>query len=183
MGNSIRTTSNTQTTTNTTPAPFKAGDVVLCPSIGHDVYTLHPNGSDKGSKRLIIRIGDDSHGFYRDGRILPNDAMPSLFHDTPANRQAIETLYRGNPTSTDNIVMPAVTLASIASEIDGAGQALHDVSILLHMVYQEKITPLQAIAMTRLSHDATNAWADILYSNLESINQTLSSTRFGKGGE
>lgn len=178
MSNDNRTSLNTPSL-----ATFKAGDSVLCPSIGNNSYTLYPNGSDNDSTRLIIRSGDDSHGFYRDGRILPNDAMRSIFHDTPANRQAIETLYRGNPTSTDNIVMPAVTLASIASEIDGAGQALHDVSILLHMIYQEKITPLQAIAMTRLSHDATNAWAELLYSSLESINQTLSPTRFGKGGE
>ena len=85
-------------------------------------------------------------------------------------------------TSTDNIVMPAVTLASIASEIDGASQALHDVSILLHMIYQEKITPQQVIAMARLSHDATNAWAELLYSSLESINQTLSSSHLVKGG-
>ncbi len=183
MGNSISTNSNTQTTTNSKPATFKAGDAVLCPNLGNDSHILHANGNDKDSTRLVIRIGDDSHGFYRDGRILPNDAMPSLFHDTPANRQAIETLYRGNPNSTNDIAIPAVTLASIASEIDGAGQALHDVSILLHMIYQEKITPLQTIAMTRLSHDATNAWAEILYSTLESINQTLSSARFGKGGE
>ena len=183
MGNSIRTTSNNHTTTNPTQATFKAGDAVLCPSIGNAIYKLQPNGSDKNSTRLVIRDNDNSHGFYRDGRVLPNDPLPSIFHDTPANRQAIATLYRGNPNSTDDIAMPAVTLASIASEIDGAGQALHDVSILLHMIYQEKITPLQAIAMTRLSHDATNAWAELLYSSLESINQTLSSTRFGKGGE
>lgn len=182
MPNSISTTSNIQTASNTTPAIFKAGDAVLCPNLGSDSHTLHANGNDKDSTRLVIRIGGDSHGFYRDGRISPNDATPSIFHDTPANRQAIATLYRGNPNSTDDIAMPAVTLASIASEIDGAGQALHDVSILLHMIYQEKITPLQAIAMTRLSHDATNAWAEILYSSLESLNQTLSSTRFGQGG-
>lgn len=180
MGNSISTTSNTQT--NTTPATFKAGDSVLCPNLGSDSHTLHANGNDKDSTRLVIRIGGDSHGFYRDGRISPNDATPSIFHDTEANRQAIAILYSGHRNSTDNIVMPAATLASIASEIDCAGQALHDVSILLHMIYKEKITPQQVIAMTRLSHDATNAWAEILCSSLESINQTLSSTRFGQGG-
>lgn len=36
MPNSIRTTSNTLTATNTTLATLKAGDAVLCPSIGHD---------------------------------------------------------------------------------------------------------------------------------------------------
>lgn len=182
MGKSISTTSNIQTASNSTQATFKAGDAVLCPSIGNAIYKLQPNGSDKNSTRLVIRDNDNSHGFYRDGRVLPNDPLPSLFHDTEANRQAIATLYSGNITSTDNIVMPAATLASLASEIDCAGQALHDVSLLLHMIYKEKITPQQAIAMTRLSHDATNAWAEILYSSLESLNQTLSSTRFGQGG-
>lgn len=36
MANSIRTTSNTQATTNSPPATFKAGDAVLCPSIDND---------------------------------------------------------------------------------------------------------------------------------------------------
>ena len=36
MGKSIRTTSNTQTPTNSPPATFKAGDAVLCPSIDND---------------------------------------------------------------------------------------------------------------------------------------------------
>lgn len=181
MPKSIRTTSNTQTTTdNSTLAVFKAGDAVLCPSVGNGTYKLF---NDKDYGCLGFNANGKTYHYRTDGKVSRIDAAPSLFHDTPANRQAIATLYSGNPNSTDNIVMPAVTLASIASEIDGAGQALHDVSILLHMIYQEKITPLQAIAMTRLSHDATNAWADILYSNLESINQTLSSTRFGKGGE
>ena len=178
MPKSIRTTSNTQTTSNSTQATFKAGDAVLCPNLGNGAYKLF---NDKEYGCLGFNANGKTYHYRTDGKVSRIDGAPSIFHDTPANRQAIATLYSGNPNSTDDIAMPAVTLASIASEIDGAGQALHDVSILLHMIYQEKITPLQAIAMTRLSHDATNAWAEILYSSLESLNQTLSSTRFGKG--
>ena len=187
MGNSIRTTSNTQTPINSTPATFNAGDAVLCPSLNSSPFTLIDD--PYGNKMLAINHNGSYHYYDQQGYFVrasdteTDDCQPSLFYDTPANRQAIATLYSGNPNSTDNIVMPAVTLASIASEIDGAGQALHDVSILLHMIYQEKITPLQAIAMTRLSHDATNTWAELLYSSLEAVNQTLSSTRIGKAGK
>ena len=177
MGKSISTTSNTQT--NTTPATFKAGDSVLCPSVGSGTYQLF---NDKEYGCLGFTTNGKTYHYRNDGKVSRGDATPSIFHDTEANRQAIAILYSGHRNSTDNIVMPAATLASIASEIDCAGQALHDVSILLHMIYKEKITPQQVIAMTRLSHDATNAWAEILCSSLESINQTLSSTRFGQGG-
>ena len=88
-----------------------------------------------------------------------------------------------SPNDTEVILMPAMMLADIACDMEGAAQTLHDVSILLHMIHREKITPQQAIAMTRLSHDATNAWADLLHNHLEPINQTLSSTRFGKAGK
>lgn len=48
MPNSNRTTSNTQTTTNSTPATFKAGDSVLCPSFSP---TLTPDSFSKHAKR------------------------------------------------------------------------------------------------------------------------------------
>ena len=195
MGKSIRTTSNTQTTTNSTPATFKAGDAVLCPSIGHDVYTLHPNGSDKGSKRLVILIGDDYHSFCRDGRIFPTDALPSLFHDTQANRQAIATLYSGSQTSqrtviditeaADNevILIPSIRLSDIACDLTGAITVLNDIGALLHLIYKQEITPQQARSMARLSHDATDTWATVLYEQLESINDTLAMTGYSKEGK
>lgn len=195
MGKSIRTTSNTQTATNSTPATFKAGDAVLCPSIGHDVYTLHPNGSDKGSKRLVILIGDDYHSFCRDGRIFPTDALPSLFHDTQANRQAIATLYSGSQTSQrkvidtteadDNevVLISAFDLRDIACDINGAATALYDVGQLLALMHYNKIEAHTVPALARLAHDATDTWASLLYEKLESINDTLAMTRYGKEGK
>ena len=194
MPNSIRTTSNTQTTTNSTLATFKAGDSVLCPSIGNSSYTLYPNGSDNDSTRLIIRSGDNSHGFYRDGRIFPNDALPSLFHDTEANRQAIAMLYSGNQTNhrtvidtteaDDKIVitMSSHGLSHIASDIHGATNALHDVGYLLGLIYYGKIEGEAVKSMARLAHDATNTWEDILRTQLDIINEPLAMTGYSKVG-
>ncbi len=192
MGNSIRTTSNTQN--SPTLATFKAGDSVLCPSIGNSSYTLYPNGSDNDSTRLIIRSGDNSHGFYRDGRIFPNDALPSLFHDTEANRQAIATLYSGNQSSQrtvidtteadDNIVVTISShdLSHITSDIYGAANALHDVGYLLGLIYYGKIEGEAVKSMARLAHDATNTWEDILRTQLDIINEPLAMTGYSKVG-
>jgi hypothetical protein len=182
---------------NNMPATFKAGDAVLCPSIGNSSYTLYPNGSDKDSTRLIIRSDDDSHGFYRDGRVFPNDALPSLFHDTEANRQAIATLYNGRFTThtsqrtvidtteaDDNIVitMSSHDLSHIASDIYGAANALNDVGYLLGLVYYGKIEGEAVKSMTRLAHDATNTWEDILRTQLDIINKPLAMTGYSKVG-
>ncbi len=196
MGKSIRTTSNTQTTTNSTPATFKAGDAVLCPSIGNSSYTLHPNGGDQDSTRLVIRDGDSSYGFYRDGRIFPNDALPSIFHDTQANRQAIATLYSGNPNQTSQrkvidtteaddkevIVISSHGLSDIACNLTGTITVLNDIGALLHLIYSKEITPSQAMSMARLSHDAADTWANLLCSQLNIINEPLAMTRYGKEG-
>lgn len=177
-----------------TLATFKAGDSVLCPSIGNSSYTLYPNGSDNDSTRLIIRSGDNSHGFYRDGRIFPNDALPSLFHDTEANRQAIATLYSGNQSSQrtvidtteadDNIVVTISShdLSHIASDIYGAANALHDVGYLLGLIYYGKIEGEAVKSMARLAHDATNTWEDILRTQLDIINEPLAMTGYSKVG-
>ena len=183
---------------NNTPAIFKAGDAVLCPSIGNSSYTLYPNGSDKDRTRLIIRSGDDSHGFYRDGRVFPNDALPSLFHDTEANRQAIETLYRGNPipstsqrsiidtTSADDnevVLISSHDLSHIASDIYGAANTLHDVSQLLGLIHYGKIEGATIKSMARLAHDSADTWEDILHSQLDLINKPLMMTGYSKVGE
>lgn len=190
MPNSIRTTSNTQTTTNSTPATFKAGDSVLCPSIGNAIYKLQPNGSDKNSTRLVIRDNDNSHGFYRDGRVLPNDPLPSIFHDTPANRQAINALYGSKHqikiidcTAADDdevILMPSIMLSDIACDINAAATTLHDMGQLFHLIATRQIEPHAAIALARLSQDAADTWINLLYSQLDTINEPLAQTGFGK---
>ena len=192
MGKSIRTTSNTQTTNNTTPAIFKAGDSVLCPSVGNGTYKLVQKSKDC----LTINIGNVECLYRADGRAYHDDCyvLPSLFHDTPANRQAIATLYSGNQSSQRKVIdtteaddkeavlLSAFDLRDIACDINGAATALYDVGQLLALIHYEKIETHTVPAMARLAHDATDTWASLLYEKLERINDTLAMTGYGKEG-
>lgn len=193
MPNSIRTTSNTQTTTNSTPATFKAGDSVLCPSVGNGTYTL----VNKSKDCLTINIGNVECLYRADGRAYHDDCyvLPSLFHDTPANRQAIATLYSGNQSSQRTfidtteaddkqvILISAFDLSDIACDIDGAATALYDVGQLLALMHYNKIEAHTVPALARLAHDATDTWANLLYEKLEGINDTLAMTGYSKVGK
>ena len=197
MGNSIRTTSNTQNTP--TLATFKAGDSVLCPSLSFTSFVL--TADPYGKRELLALTHDDSHFYYDDkGYFVPSrdtetgDYQPSLFHDTPANRQAIAMLYSGNQTNhrtvidtteaDDKIVitMSSHGLSHIASDIHGAANALHDVGYLLGLIYYGKIEGETVKSMARLSHDATSTWAEILYAQLDIINEPLAMTGYSKVG-
>jgi len=192
MPNSIRTTSNTQTTTNGTPATFKAGDSVLCPSVGSGAYTLIQKSKDC----LTINIGNVECLYRADGRAYHDDcyALPQLFHDTPANRQAIATLYNGSQSSQRKVIdtteaddkeavlLSAFDLRDIACDINGAATALYDVGQLLALIHYGKIETHTVPAMARLAHDATDTWASLLYEKLERINDTLALTGYGKEG-
>ena len=194
MPNSIRTTSNTQTTTNSTPATFKAGDSVLWAAVSNDTYKLQ-SSSDKRGNRLVIRHANIEYSFDTDGRSSPDDALPSLFHDTPANRQAIATLYSGSQTSQRTIIdtteaddkqvvlISAFDLSDIACDIDGATTALYDVGQLLALMHYDKIEAHTVPALARLAHDATDTWASLLYEKLEGINDTLAMTGYSKVGK
>lgn len=199
MGKSIRTTSNTQTTTNSTPATFKAGDSVLCPSLSLNPFVLH---NDPYGKRELLAINHDGSYFYydRNGYFVhanqneTDDFQPSLFADTPANRQAIATLYNGSQSSQrkvidtteadDNVVvtMSSHGLSHITSDIYGAANALHDVGYLLGLIYYGKIEGEAVKSMARLAHDATNTWEDILRTQLDIINEPLAMTGYSKVG-
>lgn len=189
MPNSIRTTSNTATATNATPAPFKAGDRVLWAAVSLDTYKLQAS-----SDRLVIHHADIEYSFDADGRASHDDALPSLFHDTPANRQAIATLYGNSAprptqkvidvTALDDdevIIMPSIMLADAACDIDGAIKILNDVGALLNLIYRKEITHSQAISLARLTHDSTETWADLLCSQLNALNEPLELTRFCTG--
>lgn len=192
MPNSIRTTSNTQTTTNHAPATFKAGDSVLCPSVGSGTYTLVQKSKDC----LTINIGNVECLYRADGRAYHDDcyALPQLFHDTPANRQAIATLYNGNQSNQRKVIdtteaddkeavlISAFDLRDIACDINGAATALYDVGQLLALIHYGKIETHTVPAMARLAHDATDTWASLLYEKLERINDTLAMTGYGKEG-
>ena len=193
MPNSIRTTSNTQTTTNSTPATFKAGDSVLCPSVGNGTYTL----VNKSKDCLTINIGNVECLYRADGRAYNDDCyvLPSLFHDTPANRQAIATLYSGIPTSQRTIIdtteaddkevilISAFDLSDIACDIESAAVVISDIGKLLALIHYEKIDANTAISMARLTHDTTETWHELLQSQLGSIKKTLAMTRYGKEGK
>ena len=190
MGKSISTTSNTQTTTNSTLATFKAGDSVLCPSVGNDTYTLVKKSKDC----LTINIGNVECLYRADGRAYHDDdyVLPSLFHDTPANRQAIATLYSGNQrkvidtTGADDnevILISSFDLVDIACDIQKASSVISDIGKLLGLIHYEKIDANTAISMARLTHDTTETWHNILQSRLDDINDTLAMTRYSKVGK
>lgn len=197
MGNSIRTTSKTTTPTlATNQAIFAIGDVVLCPSLSSEPFTLIV-----GQRDLLALTHDGSYFYYDvQGYFISasdtetGDYRPNLFHDTPANRQAIATLYSNTSTTQsiqrkviditeadddEVILIPSIELSHTACDIGGAIGLLNDVGMLLWMIYQEKMTPSQAASMARLSHDSTDTWADLLSSRLNTINKSLAQTTFG----
>ena len=190
MPNSIRTTSNTQTTTNHAPATFKAGDSVLCPSVGSSTYKLVQKSKDC----LTINIGNVECLYRADGRAYHDDcyALPQLFHDTKANRQAIATLYNGSHTSQRTVIditeaddkeavlISAFDLRDIACDIDSAATVISDIGKLLALIHYEKIDTHTAISMARLTHDTTETWANLLQTQLKSINDTLAMTAYAK---
>ena len=175
---------------NTTPATFKAGDSVLCPSVSNAAYKLF---NDKEYGCLGFTLNGNTYHYRDDGKVSRDDALPSLFHDTQASRQAINTLY-GNQTSqrtviditepNDNevIVMSSFELSDIACDLESAAVVISDIGKLLALIHYEKIEPHVAISMARLTHDAAETWHGLLQSQLGSIKETLAMTHYGKEG-
>ena len=181
-------------------ATFKAGNSVLCPSLSSSPFVLT---DDPYGKRNNLTLEFEGSYFYYDGngyfiRASQNetgDFQPSLYHDTPANRQAIATLYSGSqssqrtvidttaPNDDEVILISSHDLSHIACDINGAATALYDVGQLLALIHYDKIEAHTVPALARLAHDATDTWASVLYEQLESINDTLSMTGYGKEGE
>lgn len=197
MPNSTRTTSSTQATANTTLATFKAGDNVLCPSLSINPFVLSNNTR---SKRNLLSLTHDGSYFYYDEKGYfvsacdkeTGDYQPSLFHDTPANRAAITTLYAVpgktaikliDLTDHDDdevILMSSCMLSDTACEVLGAAEVMHDIGQLLYLIYNEEISPNQAKSMARLAHDTTDRWDSILSHLLDTLNKPLEQTAFGK---
>ncbi|MGE6327834.1 hypothetical protein [Psychrobacter pacificensis] len=200
MPKSIRTTSNTQTTTNHTPATFKAGDSVLCPSLSLTSFVLT---ADPYGKRDLLALTHDGSNFYYDEKgysvsasdTETGDYQPSLFHDTPANRQAIATLYSGSHTSQRKVIdttvpdddevilMSSHDLSDITCDMQGAATVLDDIGHLLWLIYTGKIETNTAVSMARITHDSTNAWTELLLSKVKEIKEPLAMTSYSKGGE
>lgn len=134
MGNSISTTSNTQTTTNSTPA--------------HQAL----NGSHDDGLSIV----------------------------QTSQRKVIDLT---SPNDDEVILISSHDLSHIACDINGAATALYDVGQLLALIHYDKIEAHTVPALARLAHDATDTWASVLYEQLESINDTLAMTGYGKEGK
>ena len=88
-----------------------------------------------------------------------------------------------SPDDDEVILIPSHMLSHIACDINGAATALYDVGQLLALIHYDKIDAHTVPALARLAHDATDTWASLLYEKLESINDTLAMTRYGKEGK
>lgn len=112
MDNSNTTASINTSKSTTTPkfipaasqATFAIGDVVLCPSLSSQPFELTADPYGKRDELTLTFEGSyfyyDANGcFIRADDHETGDFQPSLYHNTPANQQAINTLY-GNTSST-----------------------------------------------------------------------------------
>jgi hypothetical protein len=160
--------------------------------VGNGTYKLVQKSKDC----LTINIGNVECLYRADGRAYHDDSyvLPSLFHDTPANRQAIATLYSVNQTSQRTVIditeadddevilMSAFDLSDIVCDIESAATVISDIGKLLALIHYEKIDTSTAISMARLTHDTTVTWDDLLQRQVSSIKETLAMTRYGKEG-
>lgn len=204
MPKSIRTTSKTTTSTLAiNQAIFAIGHVVLCPSLSSEPFTLIADPC--GQRDLLALSYDGSYHYYdaqgyyiRDNDNETANHQTSLFHDTLANRQAINTLY-GNTCTTKSsqrnvidttdgsddevILLTSGTVSNAACEVYGAAEALDDVSSLLGLIYNGNISQGQAVSLARIAQVTADTWSEILQLQLAKLNEQLSYSKFGKVGE
>jgi hypothetical protein len=194
MPNPIRTSSKTKAADNSTPAPFKAGDAVLCPFVGNDSYQLFV---DDEHGILSFIAGVNKYHTRADGKQSPNDKSPSIFHDTSSNRQIIDALYSQNTpkpsqrtvidtTSADDkeaVLINSFVVSNNACEAYGAAETMDDISSLLGLIYTGKVCEEDAKSLARLTQTTVDTWAEILHSQVERVNEILALTKFSKVGE
>ncbi|WP_372886098.1 hypothetical protein [Psychrobacter sp.] len=204
MGNSIRTTSKTTTPTlATNQATFAIGDVVLCPSLSNQPFELTADPYGKRDELALAYDGSylyyDAQGFFiKVSDDETGDRQPSLFHNTSANQQAINTLY-GNTSITQSsqrtvidttdisddevVLLQSFKLSNNTSEVHGAAEVLDDISSLLRLIYKGEIRQEEAKSLARLTQTAADTWSEILYTQVEKMNEILALTNFNKVGE
>lgn len=180
---------------------FDIGDVVLCPSLSDQPFKLT---ADPYGKRDELTLAYDGSYFYYDAQGFfvktsddeTGDHQPSLFHNTPANQQAINTLY-GNvthssqrkiidTTSVDDdevVLLKSSKISNNAGELSGTIDVLDDISSLLGLIYNSKLDQSDTKSLARLTQTAVDTWAEILNSQLERLNEVLTLTKFAKVGE
>jgi len=204
MGNSIRTSSkNTTSTLATNQTTFDIGDVVLCPSLSIEPFTL--TADPYGKRNDLTLAFDGSYHYYNvQGYFVKasdtetGDHQPSLFHDTPANRQAVNTLYGNTSTSTSSqrkvidttsaddkeaVLINSFVVSNNACEAYGAAETMDDISSLLGLIYTGKVCEEDAKSLARLTQTTVDTWAEILHSQVERVNEILALTKFSKVGE
>ena len=206
--------SNTTASINTSKSPttpkfitaasqttFDIGDVVLCPSLSNSPFALT---DDPTGKRDLLALTHDGSYFYYDDKgyfvsardTETGDYQPSLYHNTPANQQAINTLYGNtsanqssqrqviNTNSADEIVLlKSFKLSNNTSEVHGAAEVLDDISSLLGLIYRGEIRQENTRSLARLTQIAAETWSEILYTQVEKMNEILALTNFNKVGE
>lgn len=202
MGNSIRTISKTTNSTlNASQTKFDIGDVVLCPSLSSSPFAL--TADPYGQRNLLALTHDGSYFYYDEQGYFVSasdtetgDYQPSLYHNTPANQQAINTLY-GNgtqssqrkvidTTSADDdevVLLKSSKISNNAGELNGAIDVLDDMSLLLGLIYNSKLDQADTKSLARLTQTAVDTWAEILNSQLERLNEVLTLTKLAKVGE
>lgn len=206
MPKSIRTTSNTNTPKFISAAnqtTFDIGDVVLCPSLSSFPFALTNDPTGKRDGLMIIHDGShfyyDSNGcFIRANNHETDDYQPSLYHNTPANQQAINTLYSKtsttqssqrqiiDTTSADDeevVLIKSFTISNNTCEVYGAAESLDDISLLLGLICSGKVCQESIKSLARLTQTTVDAWAEILHSQVERTKEVLTLTKFGKVGE
>ena len=104
--------------------------------------------------------------------------MRNSIKTTQASQRKVIDLT--NQDDDEVILMPSIMLSDIACDINNAATVLHDLGQLLHLIATRQIEPHAAIALARLSQDAADTWINLLYSQLEIINEPLAQTGFGK---
>ena len=68
---------------------FKENDKVYCPILGSDIYTL-------GRTDLLthpVTIVNSAHCFTEEGKLNPDEFVPSLFRVNEANHAKLESFY------------------------------------------------------------------------------------------
>lgn len=191
---SINTSKSTTTPKTASLATFKAGDAVLCPRFGSDSYQLFTDDEDGF---LSFIVGVNKFHTRADGKLSPDHKSPSIFHDTPSNRQTITALYNQaastssqrkviDTTSADDdevVLIKSSKILNNAGELNGVIDVLDDMSSLLGLIYSGNITQEDSKSLARLTQTTVDTWAEILNSQLERLNEVLTLTKFIRAGE
>lgn len=207
MPNSICTTSKSATIPKIAPATnqttFDIGDVVLCPSLSSRPFELTADPYGKRDLLTIAHEGsyhyyDEQGYFVRADDHETGDFQPSLYHNTPANQQAINTLYGHtsatqssqrkliDTTSADDdevVLINSSKILNNTGELRGVIDVLDDMSSLLGLIYNGKVCQSDAQSLARLTQTTVDTWSEILHAQVERAKEILTQTKFSKAGE